>query len=193
MPPAPISPEIEAEAEQLRPLKAPEGGAPIRSRVLFLGLALLVGAILLSACGGGSSSSPGTGSGGRASGGSEGWGGNGTFIGRYHLEILSAGPSGVHGGELTMFIQEEFPGSEEPAGILKLRTKTNNDVVYLKELRQKGSDRTAVVKGGSFLGPTIGNFTGTMIKAGKIKATISTRGLGKVKAVFTRYSKEPAP
>jgi hypothetical protein len=121
----------------------------------------------------------------------EGWGSNGSFIGRYHVKVLSAGDSGVRGGELTMFIQEEFPGSEEPAGILKLTTKTNNDVVYLKELKRSGSARTALVKGGSFLGPTIGNFKGTMLKAGKIKATVSTKGLGKIKALFTRFSKKP--
>jgi hypothetical protein len=126
-------------------------------------------------------------------GGKEGWGSTGSFIGRYHVKVLSGGSAGVRGGELTMFIQEEFPGSEEPAGILKLRTKTNNDVVYLKELKRNGSARTAIVKGGSFLGPTIGNFKGTMVKAGKIKATVSTRGLGQVKAVFTRYSKKPTP
>ncbi len=121
----------------------------------------------------------------------QGWGSSASFIGRYHVKVLSAGSSGVRGGELTMFIQEEFPGSEEPAGILKLTTKTNNDVVYLKELKYQGSSRTATVKGGSFLGPTIGNFKGTMLKAGKIKATVSTKGLGKIRALFTRFSKKP--
>src|ERR1700749_3447598 len=86
-----------------------------------------------------------------AGGGKEGWGSNGSFIGRYHVKVLSGGSVGVRGGELTMFIQEKFPGSEDPAGILKLRTKTNNDVVYLKELKRSGSKRTAIVKGGSFL------------------------------------------
>ena len=66
-----------------------------------------------------------------------------------------------------MFIQEEFPGSEEPAGILKLRTKNNNDVVYLKELNGSGQARTAIVKGGSFLGPTIGKFVGKMQEPGE--------------------------
>ena len=123
----------------------------------------------------------------------EGWGADSSFIGRYHVKVTQPGDAGVRGGQLTMFIQEEFPGSEEPAGILKLRTKTNNDVVYLKELKRSGSSRTAIVKGGSFLGPTIGNFKGTMVKAGKIRATVSTRGLGTVKAVFTRYSKRSTP
>src|ERR1700744_3199963 len=77
----------------------------------------------------------------------EGWGADGSYIGRYQVKVTSAGTSGVTGGELTMFIQEEFPGSEEPAGILKLRTKTNNDVVYLKELTWSGWARKAVVKG----------------------------------------------
>src|SRR5215475_9175079 len=76
----------------------------------------------------------------------EGWGATGSFIGRYHVKVTAAGDAGVRGGELTMFIQEEFPGSEEPAGILKLQTKTNNDVVYLKELKRQGQVRTAIVK-----------------------------------------------
>jgi hypothetical protein len=128
-----------------------------------------------------------------AGGGKEGWGSNGSFIGRYHVKVLSGGSAGVRGGELTMFIQEEFPGSEEPAGILKLRTKTNNDVVYLKELKRSGITRTAIVKGGSFLGPTIGNFKGTMTAPGKINGRVATKGLGTVKAVFTRFSKKPTP
>jgi hypothetical protein len=123
----------------------------------------------------------------------EGWGAPSSFLGRYQARIVTPGSGGVRGGELTMFIQEEYPGSEEPAGILKLTTKTNNDVVYLKELKWRGKARTALVKGGAFLGPTIGRFDGTMIRAGKIEATVSTRGLGKFKAVFSRYSKKPAP
>lgn len=123
----------------------------------------------------------------------EGWGPTGSYLGRYHVKILSAGGSGVRGGELTLFIQEEYPGSEEPAGILKLQTKTNNDVVYLKEMKHRGAARTALVKGGAFLGPTIGSFRGTMPKAGKIRATVSTRGLGKIQAVFTRFSRKPTP
>ena len=123
----------------------------------------------------------------------EGWGRTGSFIGRYHVRILAAGDSGVRGGELTMFIQEEFPGSEEPAGILKLRTKTNNDVVYLKELKWRHCARTAILKGGSFLGPTIGNFKGRMLRAGKIRATVATHGLGRIRVVFSRYSKKPTP
>lgn len=123
----------------------------------------------------------------------EGWGPTGSFLGRYHAKIVSAGTGGVRSGELTMFIQEEYPGSEEPAGILKFQTKTDNDVVYLKELKWRGKARTALVKGGAFLGPTIGRFAGTMLQAGKIKATVTTHGLGQVKAVFSRYSKKPAP
>lgn len=128
-----------------------------------------------------------------AGGGKDGWGSNGSFIGRYHVKVLSGGAAGVRGGELTMFIQEEFPGSEEPAGILKLRTKTNNDVVYLKELKHRGPARTAVVKGGSFLGPTIGRFVGKLRAPGKLVAGVSTRSLGSMKLAFTRFSKKPTP
>jgi hypothetical protein len=121
----------------------------------------------------------------------EGWGPTSSWIGRYHVKVLKGGASGVRGGELTMFIQEEFPGSEEPAGILKLQTKTNNDVVYLKELKHQGTMRTAIVKGGSFLGPTIGNFKATMKKPGVLVGRVATKGLGTVRAVFTRYSTKP--
>ncbi|MBS1894602.1 MAG: hypothetical protein JST59_25145 [Actinobacteria bacterium] len=123
----------------------------------------------------------------------EGWGPQGSYVGRYHVDVLEAGDTGVRGGELTMFIQEEFPGSETPAGILKLRTRTNNDVVYLKELKHQGRARTAIVKGGSFLGPTIGRFIGKMRRPGKIVANVSTHSLGTVELLFTRYSRKPTP
>lgn len=123
----------------------------------------------------------------------EGWGPTSSWIGRYHVKVLTAGGSGVRGGELTMFIQEEFPGSETPAGILKLRTRNNNDVVYLKELKWSGRARTAVVKGGSFLGPTIGKFVGKFGAPGKIVAGVSTKSLGSMKLSFSRYSMKPTP
>lgn len=123
----------------------------------------------------------------------EGWGSNSSFIGRYHVKVTQAGDEGVRGGELTMFIQEEFPGSEEPAGILKLQTKNNNDVVYLKELKRQGALRTAIVKGGSFLGPTIGNFKATMKSPGVLVGRVATKGLGTVRATFHRYSTKPTP
>jgi hypothetical protein len=122
-----------------------------------------------------------------------GWGPLGSYIGRYHVKVLKGGEGGVRGGELTMFIQEEFPGSEEPAGILKLRTKTNNDVVYLKELQHRGAAHTAIVKGGSFLGPTIGRFIGKLRAPGKLVAGVSTRSLGSMELAFTRYSRKPTP
>ena len=109
------------------------------------------------------------------------------------MKVTQPGDAGVRGGELTMFIQEEFPGSEEPAGILKLRTKTNNDVVYLKELKRQGATRTAIVKGGSFLGPTIGKFVGKYGGPGKIVAGVSTKSLGSMELSFSRYSKKSAP
>jgi hypothetical protein len=123
----------------------------------------------------------------------EGWGPTAGWIGRYHVKVLKGGAAGVRGGELTMFIQEEFPGSEEAAGILKLRTKHNNDVVYLKELHWNGRARTGIVKGGSFLGPTIGKFTGSFKRPGRIVAGVSTKSLGSMKLSFSRYSKKPHP
>lgn len=123
----------------------------------------------------------------------EGWGPQRSFIGRYHVKVLKGGGSGVRDGELTMFIQEEFPGSEEPAGILNLRTKAHNDVVYLKELKHRGTARTAIVKGGSFLGPTIGRFVGKLRAPGQLIAGVSTRSLGSMKLSFIRYSRKPTP
>jgi hypothetical protein len=123
----------------------------------------------------------------------EGWGPQSSWIGRYHVKVLSAGGSGVRGGELTMFMQEEYPGSEEPAGILNLRTRSNNDVVYLKELKWRGKARTSLVKGGSFLGPTIGKFTGKLRAPGKLVANVSTKSLGTMELSFSRFSKKPTP
>jgi hypothetical protein len=123
----------------------------------------------------------------------EGWGPQPSYIGRYHVKVLNSGESGVRGGELTMFIQEEFPGSEEPAGILNLRVKGHNDVVYLKELKHRGGARTAIVKGGSFLGPTIGRFVGKLRAPGHLVAGVSTRSLGSMKLAFIRYSRKPTP
>jgi hypothetical protein len=123
----------------------------------------------------------------------EGWGPTASWIGRYHVKVLNGGSVGVRSGELTMFIQEEFPGSETPAGILNLRTKKNNDVVYLKELKWKGRARTAEVKGGSFLGPTIGKFIGKMQAPGKLVANVSTKSLGTMELSFSRFSKKPTP
>ncbi|HTT94148.1 MAG TPA: hypothetical protein VMF55_05710 [Solirubrobacterales bacterium] len=133
---------------------------------------------------------PPTLAGGRAK---SGWGADSSFVGRYRVKVTQPGSAGVRGGELTMFIQEEFPGSAEPAGILKLRTKTNNDVVYLKELKRRGRMRTAIVKGGSYLGPTIGNFKATMKRPGLLVGRVATKGLGTVRAVFHRYSTKPTP
>jgi hypothetical protein len=150
----------------------------MKRSVLLLGLLALVSSLALAPLA-------------LAGGGREGWGRNAAFIGRYHVKVLAGGKSGVRGGELTMFVQEEFPGSEEPAGILKLRTKRNNDVVYLKELRHRGRARTAIVKGGSFLGPTIGRFVGKLRAPGKLVAGVSTHSLGSMKLAFIRYSRKP--
>jgi hypothetical protein len=183
----------------------------IPNALILIAVLALAGALLVAGCGGGSSSfsSEATAKpreeqaeeGGAASeeesspaeGGADNAEAGGSFLGRYRVKVLSGGSSGVRGGELTIFIQEEFPGSEELAGILKLRTKTNNDVVYLKELERRGRTHTATLKGGSFLGPTIGNFKGTMEKPGVLSGWVATRGLGTVKARFVRFSANPTP
>jgi hypothetical protein len=128
-------------------------------------------------------------------GGNEGWGRYPTFMGRYHVRVISGGKLHVVGGELTMFPQEEFPGSIQPAGILKLKTKAgNNDLVYLTELSHAGrKGRLAVVTGGAFVGPKIGGFAARLLAPGRLKGRVTTRGLGTVKALFVRYSTKPTP
>src|SRR3954471_5647515 len=91
-----------------------------------------------------------------AAAGKEGWGPQKNYIGRYHVKILEGGKEGVRGGQLNLFMQEEFPGSLQPAGILKLITSAgNNDLVYLTELHHKGAGRGAEIHGGAFIGPKI--------------------------------------
>jgi hypothetical protein len=127
--------------------------------------------------------------------GGEGWGRYPSFIGRYQVRVISGGKLHVVGGELTMFPQEEFPGSIQPAGILKLKTsKGNNDLVYLTELTHRGAEgRFATIKGGAFVGPKIGTFRGRLLAPGKLEATFSTGGLGTIKALFVRFSRSPTP
>jgi hypothetical protein len=124
--------------------------------------------------------------------GNEGWGKPQNYIGRYHVKVRSGGKMDVTGGQLNLFMQEEFPGSLQPAGILKLVTKKgNNDLVYLTGLHSKGTGRGAEIHGGAFVGPKIGSFAGQQVGPGKISATFSTTGLGTVKAVFVRFSTKP--
>jgi hypothetical protein len=124
--------------------------------------------------------------------GMNGWGAAKNYIGRYHVKILQGGEEGVRGGQLNLFMQEEFPGSRQPAGILKLVTRAgNSDLVYLTNLHHRGAGRGAEIHGGAFIGPRIGSFAGTQRKPGKITATLGTGGLGTVKAVFVRFSKRP--
>jgi len=124
--------------------------------------------------------------------GKEGWGPQKDYIGRYHVKVVQGGKLGVRGGQLNLFMQEEFPGSLQPAGILKLITKAGrNDLVYLTDLHHRGTGRGAEIHGGAFIGPKIGTFAGTQRKPGRIKATFTTGGLGTVKAVFVRFSTKP--
>ena len=124
--------------------------------------------------------------------GKEGWGPQKSYVGRYHVKVLQGGKEGVRGGQLNLFMQEEFPGSLQPAGILKLITKAgNSDLVYLTNLHSKGTGRGAEIHGGAFIGPKIGVFAGTQHQPGKIGATLTTGGLGTVKAVFVRFSTKP--
>jgi hypothetical protein len=126
--------------------------------------------------------------------GKEGWGRFPSFIGRYHVRVISGGKLDVVGGELSMFPQEEFPGSIQPAGILKLKTKKgNNDLVYLTELSHRGRGRFATIKGGAFVGPKIGVFHGRLLAPGRLRATFSTHGLGTIEARFVRFSRSPTP
>jgi hypothetical protein len=124
--------------------------------------------------------------------GKAGWGPQKDYIGRYHVKVLEGGKEGVRRGQLNLFMQEEFPGSRQPAGILKLITSAGrNDLVYLTDLHSKGAGRGAEIHGGAFIGPKIGSFAGVQRKPGRIRATLHTGGLGTVKAVFVRFSTKP--
>lgn len=129
---------------------------------------------------------------GATAAGKAGWGPHKNYIGRYHVKVVDGGKEGVRGGQLNLFMQEEFPGSRQPAGILELVTKAGRtDLVYLTDLRHRGARRAAEIHGGLFIGPKIGTFAGTQRKPGVIRATFTTGGLGKVKAVFVRFSTKP--
>lgn len=126
--------------------------------------------------------------------GNEGWGPQKNYIGRYHVKILKGGKESVKDGQLNLFMQEEFPGSLQPAGILKLITSAGRtDLVYLTDLHSKGTGRGAEIHGGAFIGPKIGSFAGTQRKPGRIGATFNTGDLGTVMAVFVRFSNKPTP
>ena len=129
---------------------------------------------------------------GATAAGKEGWGPQKNYIGRYHVKVVKGGKEGVKRGQLNLFMQEEFPGSQQPAGILKLITRAgNNALVYLTDLHSRGNGRGAEIHGGAFIGPKIGSFAGTQRKPGRIRATFHTGGLGTVKAVFVRFSAKP--
>jgi hypothetical protein len=124
--------------------------------------------------------------------GKEGWGPPKSYVGRYHVKVLQGGSESVRGGQLNLFMQEEFPGSLQPAGILKLITESgNSDLVYLTNLHHRGAGRGAEIHGGAYIGPKIGTFAGTQRGPGRISATFSTGGLGTVKALFVRFSAKP--
>jgi hypothetical protein len=149
----------------------------VRNIARSAGLALVVCAVLVATAG---------------AAGKEGWGPQKSYIGRYHVKVLKGGKESVRGGQLNLFMQEEFPGSLQPAGILKLITKVgNSDLVYLTNLHSRGAGRGAEIHGGAFIGPKIGSFAGTQRKPGRISATLSTGGLGTVQAVFVRFSRKP--
>lgn len=129
---------------------------------------------------------------GAGAAGQEGWGAPRSYVGRYHVKVLEGGREKVRGGQLNLFMQEEFPGSLQPAGILKLITGTGrSDLVYLTDLHHRGAGRGAEIHGGAFVGPKIGAFAGVQRRAGRIRARLRTGGLGTVTAVFVRFSSRP--
>ncbi|MGD9735637.1 MAG: hypothetical protein AB7V58_08530 [Solirubrobacterales bacterium] len=129
-----------------------------------------------------------------AAAGRDGWGAPRSYLGRYHVKVLKGGREGVRRGQLNLFMQEEFPGSRQPAGILKLITGAgNNALVYLTDLHHRGAGRGAEIHGGAFIGPKIGFFAGVQRRPGRIMARFRTRGLGTVRAVFVRFSTKPIP
>jgi hypothetical protein len=99
---------------------------------------------------------------------------------------------GAERGRLTLFLRSEQAGEPLlPSGMLGLTTSERNLVGYLTDLKAKGSNVRATVRGGSFEGPAIGTLTGTMARAGAFKATVRATGVGRVAGDFVRVGKAP--
>lgn len=146
-----------------------------------------------------------------------GWGKTGDFLGRYHLtpgqasatptpaagiftiaataaDRLMASESRPTGGQLTLFMRTvKKTEPPEPSGILSVDAPSGNTVIYLTNLTSVGDTHKAIVNGGSFLGPPIGSFSGTISSPGSITGKITATGLGKFNVKFARFSSSPVP
>jgi hypothetical protein len=144
-----------------------------------------------------------------------GWGSTATSVGRYQLAgiAVSARPqpgAGIFtlaavaanrlvvaarrptGGELTLFLRKVKAGKPlVPSGILNIRSALGTNVLYLTDLRSAGAERAAVARGGSFLGPVIGRFTGTILEPGRMEATVQTSQLPTLTVLLSRFSSSP--
>jgi hypothetical protein len=146
-----------------------------------------------------------------------GWGSPVTYLGRYRLTVgtpvaqppvqvglfslavaaadrLVAGAQTPTSGELTLFMRTvKKTEPPVPSGILSLTSSTGSYVLYLTNLRSHGLMRSAVVRGGAFLGPVIGSLSGTTGGTGTLTAHVTGRGIGTFSVRFVRFSRSPEP
>jgi hypothetical protein len=113
------------------------------------------------------------------------------YLGRYKL--VSSSP-GSPQGQLTLFIQEEFPGKPGvPSGIVSLRTASGTVVLYLTDLDHDGKQRLSLVHGGAFVAPATGSFTVATLGHGIVAGTLKQKGLTTQRLTFKRFSTSSQP
>jgi hypothetical protein len=122
----------------------------------------------------------------------QGWGRPSSYTGRYVLRGLRASGGGTTPaqGSLLLFLRSEGPDDPLlPSGVLSLSGGRGNLVGYLTELRVRGQDVRAAVRGGTFQGPVIGSLRGAVDGPGAFRATIRAPGIGTVAGEFHRVSR----
>ena len=105
---------------------------------------------------------------------------------------LSSAAGPVSSGALTTFLRKVKTGEPlAPSGILSIFGSGGSQVLYLTEMGLHGTQRTAVVNGGSFLGVPIGTFTAVPGSAGSLDAVIKASGLGTVHVALKDFTAAP--
>jgi len=118
------------------------------------------------------------------------------YIGRYTLlSSTSRGARNAHvSGALTLFMQRAYASKPPiPSGIISLRSRRYDVVLYLTDLDHDGATRVSLVHGGAFVAPATGTFTLSKLAGGKILGTLRQKGLGTQTLSFKRVSTSPQP
>jgi hypothetical protein len=105
---------------------------------------------------------------------------------------LRAASGPVSSGALKTFLRKVKTGEPlAPSGILSIFGSDGSQVLYLTELNLHGTQRTAVVNGGSFLGVPIGTLSATPGPSGSLDTVIKAGGLGTVHVRLVRFVAAP--